>query len=327
MKNKKIIIAGGTGFIGTGLIKYFGQDNHIVILTRHPKAENEEVISNEPTPADSGVTYAQWDAQSLGPWAQHLENADLLINLTGKSVNCRYTPKNKQAIFDSRTNATDILAAAIRSIPRPPKVWINAGSATIYRHAEDHPMDEFNGEIANDFSVQVCKKWEASFNSASVPGVRKAILRIAITLGHEGGVIFPFLNLVKFGLGGHQGSGKQRFSWVHITDVIRMMEWIYENPALSGTFNCSAPHPTTNREFMHTIRQATGHPMGLPAPAWMLKIGACLIGTEAELLLKSRWVLPTRASQAGFTFQYPYLKPAIENIIQSLPERRYQLFY
>ncbi|OMP81218.1 TIGR01777 family oxidoreductase [[Flexibacter] sp. ATCC 35208] len=316
MKNKKIIIAGGTGFIGTGLTHYFGHDNDIIILTRHPLPDHDR------------VTYAAWDGKSLGNWVHHFENADLLINLTGKSVNCRYTPENKQAIFDSRTNATDVIAAAFRSIPNPPKVWINAASATIYRHAEDHPMDEFNGEIENDFSVQVCKKWEAGFNEATVPaGVRKAVLRIAVTIGAEGGVIFPYLNLVKFGLGGYQGSGQQRFSWVHLTDVARMMEWIYENPTLEGTFNCCAPHPTTNREFMRTLRKAAGHLFGLPAPTWMLKIGACLIGTETELLLKSRWVLPTRATQAGFTFQYPHLKPAMENIIHSLPRRRYHLFY
>jgi uncharacterized protein (TIGR01777 family) len=188
-------------------------------------------------------------------------------------------------------------------------------------------MDEFNGEIQDDFSVQVCKKWEAAFHEANVPGVRKAILRIAVTLGAtSGGVMDPYLNLTKFGLGGYQGSGHQRFSWVHITDVARMIAWLYDNPSLSGTFNCSAPHPVTNREFMRTLRKAAGHLFGLPAPAWMLKLGACLIGTETELLLKSRWVLPTRATQAGFEFQYPYLKPAFEEIIHNLPRRRYHLF-
>lgn len=323
MKNKKIIIAGGTGFIGKGLINYFGNENTIVILTRNPQIEHKDVVNNASKPSNSPVTYVHWDAKSLGAWTRHLEHADLLINLTGKSVNCRYTPENKQAIFDSRIHATEILATAIQSLRHPPKVWINAGSATIYRHAEDHPMDEFNGEIADDFSVQVCKKWEAAFNNANVPGVRKALLRIAITLGPQGGVMFPFLNLVKLGLGGHQGPGSQHFSWVHLTDLARMMEWICETPTLSGTFNCSAPHPTTNREFMRTMRKVTRHIIGLPTPAWLLKIGACLIGTEPELLLKSRWVLPTRAMQAGFTFQYPYLEPAIENIIHTLPGRRY----
>jgi uncharacterized protein (TIGR01777 family) len=180
-------------------------------------------------------------------------------------------------------------------------------------------MDEFTGEIENDFSVQVCKRWEAVFNEQVVPGTRKVVLRIAVTLGHQGGVMEPYLNLIKFGLGGYQGNGRQKFSWVHITDVCRMMEWLYEHPELDGAFNCSAPHPVSNRQFMRTLRKAGGHLFGLPAFRWMLRIGAGIIGTETELLLKSRWVLPTRALQAGFTFDYPQLQPAMENIIGRLP--------
>lgn len=313
MKNKKIVIAGGSGFIGTGLIQYFGNDNDIVILTRHP------------LPVHNRVTYVAWDGKTPGPWAQELENADLLINLTGKSVNCRYTEENKQEIFDSRSNANQVLATVVRGLQHPPALWVNAGSATIYRHAEDRPMDEFTGEIEDDFSVQVCKRWEKTFNEAEVPGVRKAILRIAVTIGPQGGVMVPYLNLTKFALGGCQGTGKQQFSWVHINDVCRMIAWLYENPSLEGTFNCCSPNPVSNRQFMKTIRKATGHLFGLPAPAWMLRIGARLIGTETELLLKSRWVLPTRALQAGFVFEYPHLLPAMENIIRQLPRRRYHL--
>lgn len=313
MKNKKIVIAAGTGFIGTGMIEYFGSDNDIVILTRHPVAGHGR------------VKYVEWDGKTLNAWSKELENTDLLVNLAGKSVNCRYTEENKQEIFDSRTNATAVLGAAIRTLQHPPALWINAASATIYRHAEDRPMDEYTGEMENDFSVQVCKRWEATFNQEETPGTRKAILRIAVTLGHQGGVMEPYLNLVKFGLGGHQGSGRQQFSWVHITDVCRMMEWLHEHPELDGVFNCSAPHPVSNRQFMKTLRKAAGHFLGLPASTWMLRIGARLIGTETELLLKSRWVLPTRALQAGFVFQYPELQSAMENIIGRLPRRRYHL--
>lgn len=313
MKNKKIVIAAGTGFIGAGLTTYFGNDNDIVILTRHPR------------PSSGRIKYVHWDGRTPDTWTLELEGADLLINLAGKSVNCRYTEANKREIFDSRTNATSVLGTAIRSLQHPPALWINAASATIYRHAEDRPMDEFTGEMENDFSVQVCKRWESVFNAQEVPGTRKAILRIAVTLGHQGGVMLPYLNLVKFGLGGHQGSGRQRFSWVHIEDVCRMMEWLYEHPEQEGVFNCSAPHPVDNREFMHTLRKAAGHVFGLPAFTWMLEIGARLIGTETELLLKSRWVLPTRALQEGFVFTYPELQPAMENIISKLPRRRYHL--
>lgn len=314
MENKKIVIAGGTGFIGAGLIQHFGSNNDIIILTRHPLANKGR------------VRYIQWDGATLQEWATQLENADLLINLAGKSVNCRYNERNKQEIFDSRTQTTAILGEAIRTLTHPPKLWINAASATIYRHAQDRPMDEFTGEMMNDFSVQVCKRWEAAFNDTTVPGTRKAILRIAVTLGPQGGVMTPYLNLVKFALGGQQGNGAQQFSWVHITDVCRMMEWLYENPELEGVFNCSAPNPVINRQFMQTMRKAAGHRFGLPAPAWMLALGARLIGTETELLLKSRWVVPTRALQAGFTFKFPYLQGALENIIGQLPRRRYHLF-
>lgn len=314
MKNKTIIIAGGTGFIGEGLIDHFSANNRLIILSRQPKADRPN------------VTYKYWDGRSLGEWAGALDGADLLINLTGKSVNCRYTEANKAAIFASRTDSTAILGEAVKKAKNPPALWINSASATIYRHAEDRPMDEFTGEIENDFSVQVCKKWEKTFNDITLPHTRKVALRIAVTLGKQGGVMTPYLNLVKFGLGGHQGNGRQMFSWVHIEDVTGMMEWLYEHPECSGTYNCSAPNPVTNKTFMQTLRKAAGNAFGLAASAWMLKIGAALIGTETELLLKSRWVLPTRITQAGFTFKYPHLQGAFENIVHALPRQRYHLF-
>ncbi|KAG4075188.1 hypothetical protein HA402_015435 [Bradysia odoriphaga] len=305
MQNKRIVIAAGTGFIGRSLVEYFGKDNDLIILTRQPQA---------PQPH---VRYVQWDGVHAGAWCEALEGAHLLINLTGKSVNCRYTAANKKLITDSRVNATRALGAAIRTLQHPPEVWINAASATIYRHAEDKPMDEFTGEMANDFSVQVCKAWEQSFRDITLPHTRKIILRIGVTLGWQaGGVMHPYLNLVKAGLGGYQGNGRQMFTWIHITDVCRMMAWLYETPALSGVFNCTAPHPVTNKVFMKTLRGATGHLFGLPAPAPLLKLGAALIGTETELLLKSRWGLPSRAMQEGFTFAFPFLPGAFTDILR-----------
>ncbi|PUZ29136.1 TIGR01777 family protein [Chitinophaga parva] len=315
MKNKKIIIAGGTGFIGQSLVQYFGAENDIIVLCRHPKESHHR------------TTYVRWDGHSAGPWVPLLEGADLLINLAGKSVNCRYTAANKQAIFDSRRESTQALGNAVQQLQNPPAVWINAASATIYRHAMDRPMDEASGEMHNDFSVQVCKLWEQTFNDITVPHTRKVILRIAITLGAEnGGVMGPYLNLVKWALGGHQGSGQQMYSWVHIDDICRMIAWAYENPQVEGVYNCASPHPVTNRNFMQTLRATTGNRLGLPAPAWLLKIGAALIGTETELLLKSRWVIPARALAAGYQFKYPDLKPALVDIIRQLPRRRYHLF-
>ncbi|MBW8687950.1 TIGR01777 family oxidoreductase [Chitinophaga rhizophila] len=313
MKNKKIVIAAGTGFIGKGLIDYFGQDNDIVILTRQPLT-------------DSGrISYVQWDGKTQDAWVSHLERTDILINLAGKSVNCRYTEENRKEIFSSRVASTQVLGAAIQTLKHPPALWINSSSATIYRHAEDRPMDEFTGEIADDFSVQVCKQWEGAFNQTVTPHTRKVILRIAITIGHQGGVLTPLMNLMKFGLGGYHGNGRQQMSWVHIDDVCRMVEWLYEHPEQEGVFNCAAPHPVNNRQFMRALRKAGGHLFGLPAYTWMLKIGAQVMGTETELVLKSRWVLPTRAIQAGFVFHYPELQPALQQIIRKLPRRRYHL--
>ncbi|SEW28079.1 TIGR01777 family oxidoreductase [Chitinophaga arvensicola] len=315
MQNKRIVIAAGTGFIGKSLVAFFGEDNDLVILTRQPKAPHDR------------VTYVQWDGKHPGAWCAALEGADLLINLTGKSVNCRYTAANKKLIMDSRVNATQALGAAILTLQHPPKLWINAGSATIYRHAEDRPMDEINGEMGDDFSVQVCKAWEQSFNDITLPHTRKIILRIGVTLGWQtGGVMHPYLNLVKTGLGGHQGNGRQMFTWIHITDVCRMIDWLSETPALSGVFNCTAPNPVTNKVFMKTLRLKTGHHFGLPAPAALLTLGAALIGTETELLLKSRWVLPSRALQEGFSFRFPLLPDAFTDILTHLPRTAYHLF-
>ncbi|SKA03033.1 hypothetical protein SAMN04488128_102370 [Chitinophaga eiseniae] len=315
MKNKRIIIAGGTGFIGHGLVEYFGADNDIVILTRQPQ------------PGNGRVQYIAWDGRTRGDWAAALEGADLLINLTGRSVNCRYNETNRQAIFNSRTDATRVLGEVVQTLEKPPQLWVNAASATIYRHAEDRPMDEFTGEIANDFSVQVCKRWETTFNEITLPHTRKIILRIGVTLGWQpGGVMHPYLNLVKFGLGGYQGSGRQMFTWVHINDVCRMIRWLYDNDSTSGVYNCTAPHPVPNRTFMRLLRKTAGHLFGLPAPAPLLSIGAALIGTETELLLKSRWVLPTRALQEGFVFQFPVLETAFPDILAHMPRSAYHLF-
>ena len=315
MKNKRIVITGGSGFIGRSLIDLWQHDNNII------------VISRQEMPSADRVRYLHWDGVHKGPWCEALEQADILINLAGKSVNCRYTGKNKQEIFDSRTVTTRLLGEVIAGLKQPPKLWVNAASATIYRHAEDRPMDEFTGEMMNDFSVQVCKKWEQTFNDITLPHTRKAILRMGIVLGWEkGGVMYPYMNLLKFGLGGYQGNGKQRYTWVHIADVAGMITWLYENEHLSGVFNCTSPNPVLNKDFMRTLRQATGHLFGLPAPAFMLEIGAAIIGTESELLLKSRWVLPTRALKEGYTFRYPGLSKAIDHILAHVPRSAYHLF-
>ncbi len=327
MKTSKIIIAGGSGFIGEELCRYFAPHHDIVILSRQlPDADNNRNHHHLSLPANvRSVRMVQWDARTTGPWTGELENADLLINLAGRTVNCRYTEANKKAILESRLQAVEVLGKAIASCQHPPALWINASSATIYRHAEDRPQDEFTGEFHPGFSVDVCQQWEKTFYAQHTPHPRKAALRMAITLG-AGGVLIPYFNLLRFGLGGTQGSGRQMFSWVHSEDLARMIGWIADHPELEGTFNCSSPNPVTNAVFMKKLREATGHKWGLPAPALLLRIGGALIGTEAELVLKSRWVVPTRIVQTGFTFRYPILADAFANIIGQVPRRQYQLF-
>ena len=294
--NKKLIIAGGTGFIG----------NHLV--TEFRKAGYEVFIISR-----RAGTIRWTDFQGI---LGSLENADLLINLAGKSVDCRYNAKNKEKILTSRTLTTKILGQAIELCKNPPALWINASTATIYRHAEDRPMTEDQGEIGKGFSVDVATQWEKTFFSFHLKETRQVALRMAIVLGKNGGVIKPFLNLVRFGLGGKQGNGKQMFSWIHITDVFNIILFVLEHKELSGVYNCSAPNPVTNKILMSTFRNKTKTKFGLPSPAWLLRMGAVIIKTETELILKSRWVIPEKLLQAGYTFKYPTLDGALENILQ-----------
>lgn len=326
MKNKKIILAGGTGFMGQEMTKYFGKENKIIILTRQV---NEKTNRNDYDLLSvndlKNVSFIKWDGKTSGEWVNEMNDADLVINLAGKSVNCRYNEKNKNEIFDSRTDAVKAIGDGINKCDRPPLVWINASSATIYRHAMDRPQDEYTGEFHDDFSVQVCKRWEKSFYDQQTPLTRKVALRMAITLG-PGGILIPYFNLLKFGLGGKQASGKQMYSWVHIEDTCRMIEWTYDHKEIIGTYNSSSPNPVTNEEFMRIFRKVTGHSIGLPAYKWMLQIGAPLIGTELELVLKSRWVLPTRIQETGFQFKHPLLEEALSDIISKVPRKQYHLF-
>lgn len=297
----KIILAGGSGFIGQILAGHFtGKGDEVIILTRN----NNSTTGN--------VKYVHWDGQTMGAWVNELEGSDALINLTGKSVNCRYNEKNKKEIFSSRLNAANVLGKALNALKSPPPLWINAASATIYRHAEDRPQDENTGEFGTGFSVDVCKQWEATFFEQGVPGVRKIGLRIAIVLGKNGGVMPYFFNLTKFGMGGKQGNGRQYFSWVHENDLTAIVDFFIVHKELEGVFNVSSPHPIQNSEFMATVRKAVKMPFGLPATKWMLKIGVWALRTETELILKSRWVVPTKLIQAGYKFKVENIERAVK---------------
>lgn len=292
---KKVVIAGGTGFIGQYFEEKFKDLGYEVAIISRRKQ------------------HISWDNRA--EIRQALENAALLINLAGKSVNCRYHRANREEIMNSRIRTTKLLGEVIRACEHPPKVWMNASTATIYRHAEDRPMTEEHGEIGSGFSVDVATTWEETFFSFELPKTRQIALRIAIVLGKDGGVIIPYKNLVKFGLGGHQGKGNQMFSWIHIEDLFQIVQFLYDNKELSGVFNCSSPHPVTNRELMNTLRTTLSVPVGLPAPEWLLEIGAFMIRTETELLLKSRWVLPERLEKSGYTFTFAKLDEALQNIL------------
>lgn len=327
MKNKKIVIAGGSGFIGRNIANYFAGDNDIVILTRNARQPINNAFEDFSLSKSgaANIRLVQWNGKDAGDWTKEIDGSDLVINLAGKSVNCRYNAKNKKEIFDSRTNSTNVIGNAIAKAVMPPKLWINAASATIYRHATDRPQDELTGEMHDDFSVQVCKLWEKTFFEQRTPFTRKVVIRMAITLG-TGGVMIPYFNLVKFGLGGRQGSGKQMYSWVHIKDVCRCIDFMFDHADLEGVFNLSAPNPVTNETFMKTLRKMTGHIIGLPAIKWMLAIGAAPIGTETELILKSRWVVPTKLLREGFAFAHPEIAGAFQDILQQVPRKKYHLF-
>jgi uncharacterized protein (TIGR01777 family) len=292
---KKVIIAGGTGFIGKYFKEKFNNLGYEVIIISR---QAEHISWNN----EAGIVEA-------------LENSEILINLAGKSVDCRYTTKNKEEILKSRTETTSILGNALLKCKNPSPIWINSSTATIYRHAEDRPMSEESGEIGSGFSVDVAKEWEHSFFTFQLPQTRQIALRIAIVLGADGGVMNPFKNLVKFGLGGVQGSGKQIFSWIHIEDLFDIILFLKENEELSGVFNCSSPNPVSNRELMDQFREAMHIKLGLPSPKWMLHLGAFFIRTEVELILKSRWVIPERLEREGYTFKFNKIDKALHHLL------------
>jgi len=298
----KIIIAGGTGFLGENLEQYFTQrGNQVYILTRQPKRKNE----------------IYWDAKTIGDWKSILENADVLINLTGKSVDCRYHEKNKQEIYSSRIDSTRILQEAVDHCSEKPKIWLNASSATIYVHSEKHLNTEEDGVIGDDFSMNICKSWEKEFFNVKNEGIRKVALRTSIVLGNNGGA-FPKLKMItKLGLGGKQGRGNQMVSWIHIDDFCRAVDWIIAHDDIAGAINITAPEPLSNELMMKKLRKLMNIPFGLNAPVWQLEIASLFLNTETELLLKSRNVFPEKLLKTGFQFTYSNFDTTIFNLLKN----------
>jgi len=305
----KLVVAGGHGHVGLALARHFRPlGAEIVVLTRNPQ----------------GASDVQWDGKTLGPWSEALEGIDVLINLAGRSVNCRYSETNLKEMMDSRVDSTRILGQAIAAAGQPPKVWLQSSTATIYAHRFDAPNDEESGIIGGDEpgappkwvrSIEIAKAWERELDIAETPRTRKVALRSAMTMSADKGSIFDVLaTLARRGLGGTSGSGKQYVSWIHETDFCRALEFLIEREEMSGAVNVCSPNPLPNAEFAAIVRETVGARFGPPTPAWLLEIGAIFMGTETELILKSRRVVPGRLMKAGFEFHYPKFRDAAAEI-------------
>ena len=313
MTRPRIVLPGGSGQVGTVLARHFhGRGHEVVVLARGRRPAPWRVVP--------------WDGKNLGGWTSELEDADVVINLAGRSVNCRYTPENRREIFDSRIKTTALLGRAISQLARPPRLWMNASTATIYRHIYDRPMDEETGEIGGNepdapdgwkFSIEVATGWEKAFFDAAMPNTRKVALRSAIMMSPDrGGVFDLLLRLVRFGLGGAAGSGRQFMSWIHDADFLASIEYLIEHEEFDGVVNLASPNPLPNCDFMRALRKAWGMPIGLPASAWMLEVGSIFLRTETELVLKSRRVVPKRLLDSGFQFRFPEWPAAAQDLVE-----------
>lgn len=303
--NTTVVIIGANGFLGRYLCRHFARNGReVVAIARSKKGWSGDGM------------FLEWDGMTLGPWAYALEGAELVINLAGRSVNCRYNAANREQIIRSRVDSTAIVGKAIAECRVPPKLWLNSSTATYYRHAEDKPQDEWDGEAGKGFSVDVATAWENSFFEAKVPAeTRKVALRTGMVLANEQGTVYDVLTgLTNRALGGTMGSGNQRVSWIHMEDFLRAIEFIIRDPFLDGMVNLTAPEAPTNREWMRYFRETVGMPIGIPANHWMLKIGAAFMGTETELVLKSRWADPLRLREAGFRWRYGKAADAIGDL-------------
>jgi uncharacterized protein (TIGR01777 family) len=314
MKPRRIILAGGSGFLGQLLAGYLQSRGwEPVVLTRHPSAQ-------------ARFKELAWDARTLGDWAPELEGAEAVINLAGRSVNCRFTPENRRLVMDSRVDSTRVIGEAIARCHQPPRAWLNCGTATIYRHTFGPPHDETStdfaatAEVKDEYSVEVARAWEQAIAEAFTPGTRRVTLRITLVFGTVKGGVFQILRrLARLGLGGRMGSGKQFVSWIHEDDFCRAVEWILEHPELQGPVNLAAPHLLTNAEMMRMFRRVCGGvPFGLPAEKWMMEIGAFVMRTETELILKSRCVAPGKLLADGFAFRFPDMESAVRDLEKRL---------
>jgi uncharacterized protein len=302
MNDKRVILAGGSGFLGKLLSNFLTERGYeVTVLTRHPQQRG------------SGVKEIHWDGRTLGPWVAHLNRARAIVNLAGKSVNCRYTAENRREINESRVNSVSAIGEAIRACSNPPQVLVQAASLAIYGDAGDRWCDETTSP-GDGFPVETCLLWEKAFEDSPTPQTRRVILRIGFVLGKSGGALQTLGRLAKLGLGGTVGNGRQYISWIHWLDMIQLFLAAIEQEQLSGALNATGPEPVTNAEFMRELRHAVHRPWSPPVPTWAVHIGSRLMGTEACLALTGRRCLPTRLQNNGFSFKFPTLRDALADI-------------
>jgi uncharacterized protein len=304
--NKTIVLAGGTGLIGRLLATHFLGDGYAVtVLTR-----GRDRSAN-------GITYRHWDPDQPTGLRDVLEGAHAVVGLNGASVDSRYTAARQWKILHSRIASTLALGDALRQCTDPPRIWIQLGTATIYRHAEDRPMDQFTGDYGSGFSVEVARSWEAVAEAGArqLQRTRLVLLRSAMVLDMRGGVLPRLAALTRAGLGGRNGSGEQFVSWIHGEDLVRAVQFIMDRPEAAGVYDLAAPEPVRDRMLMEALRAHLRPWIHFPKPRWMLEIGAFLMRTETELILKSRRVVPARLRREGFVFRFPSITPALVDLL------------
>ncbi|MEU9870136.1 TIGR01777 family oxidoreductase [Actinomadura sp. NPDC048021] len=313
----RIVMPGGTGQVGAVLNRALSAAGHdVVVLTRRPAHAHE----------------VGWDGETLGPWTEAIDGGDVVINLAGRSVSCRYTPATLQAMMDSRVRSTRVVGAAIAGAAKPPSVWLQMSTATVYAHRFDAPNDEATGVIGGTepgvpgywaYSVRIAKEWERAQRQAETPSTRKVALRTAMVMSPDRGGVFDYLLwLARLGLGGPVAGGAQYVSWIHDRDFVRAVEFLIARDDIAGPVNLAAPGPLPQRSLMRTLRTAWGVPVGLPATRWMAELGALALRTDTELLLKSRRVVPGRLLESGFTFDHPHWRTAAEDLVQRVRDSR-----
>lgn len=313
----KVVLPGGSGHLGGVLSRALaGQGHEVVVLSRwgRPGAGGPR-----------GVTWVAWDGRTIGPWASEIDGSDVVVNLAGRSVNCRYTPENLREMMDSRVDSARVVGQAIQQSAKPPRVWLQMSTATIYAHSFDQANDEDTGVIGGNepdvpaywgYSVRIAENWERALAEANTPQTRKVALRTAIAMSPDRGGAFDMLRrMARLGIGGAVAGGRQFVSWIHEDDLVAAIKFLIEHDELTGPFNLAAPGPLPQRDFMRALRAALGTPIGLPATAWMAEIGAFVLRSDTELLLKSRRVVPGRLLAEGFSFKFPEWPEAARDLV------------